>query len=140
MKTLPLRGSSGVLTSGGVASPGCRSRQSSTRRTPTLSRAHPVTAMDPDKTVELPSGVSNRPKGGEGREAADSTVRVAPIGPAVFAAPVNVSVTLAVCEIASAGTNCVAIDSVAGPLPDVGDTTSQGALEAAVQVTVPGPL
>jgi hypothetical protein len=36
--------------------------------------------------------------------------------------------------------NCVEIVSVAGPLPDVGDTTSHGVVEDAVQVTVPAPL
>ena len=32
------------------------------------------------------------------------------------------------------------IVSVAGPLPDVGDTTSHGAVDVAVHVTVPAPL
>ena len=63
MNTLPLRGSAGVLANGGVVSPGCRSRHSSTRLTPMSSSVHPVTAIDPCNPVAPPAGVSNTPNG-----------------------------------------------------------------------------
>src|SRR5258708_4134077 len=126
MKTLPLRGSLGVLTKGGVVSPACRSRQSSTRCTPMLSRAHPVMAIEPARTVASPTGVSTTPNGGETAAVDGTTVIVTLIGPAVLAAPTNVTVTLPACDAARPAANRVEIVKVAGPLPDDGETASHG--------------
>src|SRR5436190_5072532 len=94
MKILPWRGSLGPrgLTNGGVGSPGCRSRHSSTFVTPMLSSAHPVTAIDPASTVPSPAGVSTVPMGTDGGAAGDSTFNVTLMGPAVFRAPVSANV------------------------------------------------
>src|SRR5438132_13419090 len=97
MNTLPVRGSDGVLAKGGVVSPGCRSRQSSTRFTPMLSSVHPVTATDPDSTVESPTGVSKLPNGGEAGAVDGTVVSVTLIGPTVVPAPVNVTLMRPVC-------------------------------------------
>src|SRR5687768_4674034 len=131
MNTLPLRGSLGVLANGGVVSPGCRSRHSSTRCTPMLSSAQPVTATDPASAVVPPAGVSSVPKGGEAGAVFEVTVNVTPIDAALLLAPVNVNWRLPVCEEVSPETNRVEIVSRAGPLPAVGDTTSHGTVAVA---------
>src|SRR2546423_13299070 len=97
MNTLPLRGSDGVLENGAVVSPGCRSRQSSTRVTPMLSSVHPVTATEPDSTVASPLGVSKLPNGGDAGAVDETVVSVTLIGPTVLVAPVNVRLMRPVC-------------------------------------------
>ena len=62
---------------------------------------------------------------------------VTSIGPTVFAAPVNAIVMLPVTVAVRPDANCTETRNAADPLPDVGDTTSHGAVDAAVQVTDP---
>ncbi len=103
------------------------------------SSAQPVTAIEPTTPVEPSVGVSNEPAGAVdvplGRD-----VSVTATGPVVLPAPVNVSVTLPLCVDPTLSANCTEIVRVADPLPDVGDTTSHGTVEAAVQLTVPAPV
>jgi hypothetical protein len=140
MNTLPARGSFGVLLNGGVVSPGWRARQISTRVTPTLSRAQPVTAMEPDNTVESPAGVSTTPKGGAivvgGMTDSDTS-----IGSGVFDAPLTVNVMAPVTSPVSGrlASNLAATLKAAGPEPEPGVTVSQGRLDVAVQENEPSP-
>src|SRR5436190_9575602 len=134
--TLPLRGSDGALTNGGVGSPGCRSRHSSTRSTATSSTVQPVTAIDPCSPVAPAAGVSIRPVGAAG--AAGRFSRTLTVDVAV-AAPAYVTVTAPLTVLPAGGnveTYRTPIDSAAGPEPDDGLTISHGASDTAVQVTV----
>jgi hypothetical protein len=56
-----------------------------------------------------------------------------------LAAPVNVNEIVPVCEAVRPATNWTDTLSDADPLPEAGETTSQGTFEAAVHVTVAGP-
>ena len=115
------------------------SRAMRTRVTATSSSAQPVTATESATPVVPVSGVSNEPTG-----AADvpvpSVLSVTLIGPAVLDAPVKVSVTAPACVAANPGANCTETSIVADPVPDVGDTTSQGLVDTAVHVAAAVPV
>src|SRR5687768_7797451 len=98
MNTLPLRGSDGVLLKGGVGSPACRSRQISTRCTPTLSSVQPVTAIEPASTVASPAGVSKLPNGTDAVAVLETAVSVTVIGPAVLPDPLKANAIVPVCD------------------------------------------
>ena len=69
-----------------------------------------------------------------------SVLSVTGIGPTALAAPVRVTVIAPDSIGLRPGANCVEIVNAPGPVPEVGDTTSHGAFEDAVQVMiVPGP-
>src|SRR5688572_25734259 len=111
-------------------------RQSETRTTWVSSSAQPVTPMAPYRFEAPLAGVSTTPKG-------------AVAAPAVFtvsgtvmvfgepAAPVEVTVTVAVCDPTPGRFACTR-DSVIGwlPVPDVGLTVSHGWFEDAVKPAV----
>src|SRR5437870_9913005 len=129
MKTLPLRGSLGVLANGGVVSPGCRSRHSSTRSTPMLSSVQPVTAMDPASTVASPAGVSTTPKAGETGAVVETIVNRTLTGPAVLPDPLKAKAIVPVCDPVRPDAKWAAIVRVAARLQDVGRTSSHGVVE-----------
>src|SRR5262245_21555191 len=117
MKTLPLRGSDGVLENGGVVSPGWRSRQISTRDTPMSSSAHPVTAIDPASIVPSPAGVSKLPNGTEAAAVDGTTLRVTFTGPTALAAPVNAKVIVPVAAPAAGSDASKATDTSTAEAP-----------------------
>src|SRR4051794_31831355 len=137
MKILPVRGSFGPLLTGGVVSPGCTSRHSSTCFTPMLSSAHPVTATDPASTEASPAGVSKLPNGSDGAAVVGTTARVTAIGAIVLFAPVSCSVIVpvAVPDAGSDGSNFTATVIADAPEPDAGETVSHGLSAVAVHVT-----
>src|SRR6188768_3682160 len=114
MKILPLRGSSGVLVNGGVVSPACTDRQSSTRLTPMLSSVQPVTATEPERIV-VSDGVSTTPNGGDFGAEDGVTASVTATALALLLAPVTVMLMapLVVPSAATVASNRTPTDSTA---------------------------
>src|SRR5438128_2692037 len=106
-----------------------------------LSSVHPVTAMDPARTVPSPAGVSKLPNGTEAAAVLETVVNVTLIGPTVLDAPVNVIVIAPVADPAAAivASKATAMVKAADPEPDAGATVSHGRFDVAVHVIVPGP-
>src|SRR5215204_6956197 len=98
----------------------------------TSSSAHPVTAIEPATPLVLSMGVSREPMGGL-EEPLGIVCSVTAIGPAEFDAPTNDNVMAAVWVATSPGANFAEIVRSAEPLPDDGETTTQGAFDDAVQ-------
>ena len=128
-----------MLANGGVVSPGCRSRQSSTRCTPMLSSVQPVTAIDPASTVASPAGVSKLPNGGEaGAVRRHDVQRHGDRAGGVRRRRSASSVMLprSRCRTRAApASNFTATVSAPAPEPDAGVTVSHGLFDVAVQLT-----
>src|SRR6185295_7735712 len=103
----------------------------------TSSIAQPVTAIEPVMPLAPSDGVSISPEGAR-PVPCGNVVRATVTGPAVFDAPLNDSDTepFVVPEIGRPEANCTPIVSVAGPVPDAGETVIQGLLGVAVHVNV----
>src|SRR5262245_41242986 len=109
------------------------------RVTCTSSSTQPVTPSDPATPIVPSAGVSNEPNGAAA-VAVEIALRVTAIGPTPLTAPLRPIEIDPVCVAAMPAWNRTEMSSVVVPVPDVGDTTSQGTLGVAVQVTVPAPL
>src|SRR4051812_14526931 len=109
------------------ASPATGSRRIRTAVTTSSSSAQPVTGMDPLRPAALLAGVSKAPNG-----AADVpfgyTDRVTLTDPGAFDAPVAVTriAPVALPDVGTPAAYLTPIVSAAEPVPDAGETVSQG--------------